>query len=88
MAMRKTFSVQGTQEQTKDGVLKILEKAGWKSESTERDGGTLFFSQKGAWTRLGVIIVHVSILVIFAGSLIGSLFGYKASDFPISPLNK
>lgn len=50
----------------------------WKFASAERDGGRLFAAQKGHWTRLGVIMVHVSILVIFAGAIIGAAFGYKA----------
>ena len=60
-------------------VEKVLAAAGWKAARADRDGGTMLFSQKGAWTRMGVIVVHVSILVIFAGSLIGSFYGYKAS---------
>lgn len=33
------------------------------------------FAQKNAWRRLSVYVVHSSILVIFAGAIIGSLFG-------------
>ena len=60
-------------------VERLLAAAGWKAERVDKDGGIMFFSQKGAWTRMGVIVVHVSILVIFAGSLIGNFYGYKAS---------
>jgi len=35
------------------------------------------FAQKNAWCRLGVYVVHFSILVIFTGAMIGNLFGYK-----------
>ncbi len=35
------------------------------------------FAQKNAWSRLGVYVVHSSILVIFVGAIIGSLFGDK-----------
>jgi len=58
---------------------KMLLAAGWKPKKTDEDGNILFFAQKGAWTRLGVYGVHLSILVIFIGAIIGSLFGYKAS---------
>ncbi len=40
-----------------------------------RDGFRLM-AEKGRWTRLGVPIVHVSIVVILAGALIGSFFGF------------
>ena len=35
------------------------------------------FAQKNAWCRLGVYIVHFSILVIMAGAIIGNIWGYK-----------
>jgi len=35
------------------------------------------FAQKNPWCRLGVYVVHFSILVIFAGAMIGNIFGYK-----------
>jgi len=36
-----------------------------------------FAAEKGRWSRLGVYFVHLSILVIFAGGIIGSMFGVK-----------
>ena len=45
----------------------------------EKSGGILLGSQKGAWTRLGVIAVHASIIIIFIGAIIGSVLGYKGS---------
>ncbi len=51
----------------------------WKFERAEKDGGVLFAAQKGSWSRLGVIAVHVSILLIFAGAIIGSILGFKGS---------
>lgn len=35
------------------------------------------FAQKGAWTRLGVYAVHASVLIIFAGALVGNFFGFS-----------
>ena len=60
-------------------VEQTMSDAGWKPSQAERDGGTLLFAQKTPWVRIGVYIVHVSILVIFAGAIIGSLFGSKGS---------
>jgi cytochrome c biogenesis protein len=36
-----------------------------------------FFSEKGRFSRLGVYIVHLSILIILIGGMIGSLFGFR-----------
>lgn len=56
--------------------------AGWKNlRQSDRDGSTLLFAQKGAWTRLGVYVVHLSILIVLAGAIIGSLFGFQAYVF-------
>lgn len=79
MAGRRIFLSPVAAAQAGAQVRQLLDGAGWKVSQADKEGGTMFFSQKGAWTRLGVIVVHVSILVIFAGALIGSFFGYKAS---------
>lgn len=44
---------------------------------TDLDGEQQLFAQKNPWTRLGVYVVHSSILVIFVGAIIGSLFGFN-----------
>jgi cytochrome c biogenesis protein len=40
---------------------------------------TCLYAEKGRWTRLGVYVVHASVLLLLAGALIGSVFGFKAS---------
>ena len=37
-----------------------------------------FFAQRGLWSRMGVYLVHLSIIIIFIGAMIGSHFGLKA----------
>jgi cytochrome c biogenesis protein len=44
---------------------------------SEVDGAWHLFAQKTPWCRLSVYFVHLSIIVIFIGSIIGSLFGFK-----------
>lgn len=60
-------------------LKKALNTSGWKAEERKVDDGILLFAQKGAMTRTGVYIVHTSILVIFAGAIIGSTLGFKGS---------
>jgi len=43
----------------------------------ETDSGLLVFGEKGRWTRLGVYAVHLSILLLVVGGLIGSFFGFE-----------
>lgn len=44
---------------------------------TEKDGAVHLFAEKNASSRLAVYVTHLSIVVIFIGSIVGSLFGYK-----------
>ncbi len=63
-----------------DRIVTITEKSGWKGTvKTIDDTTSLFFAEKGKWSRLGVYCVHLSILVIFLGALTGYLAGFKAS---------
>jgi len=53
-------------------VKKKYRKNLTESEKT----GFLIIAEKGRWTRLGVPVVHLSVVVILAGALIGSFFGF------------
>jgi cytochrome c biogenesis protein len=66
-------------EAVTERVRRLMAGAGWKKPArSEREGAILLFSHKGRWSRLGVYMVHLSILVILAGVLIGSFFGFQA----------
>ncbi|PIE65069.1 MAG: hypothetical protein CSA26_05370 [Desulfobacterales bacterium] len=56
-----------------------LKKQGWTFQIKRSAQTTLIFSQKNAWSRTGVYIVHLSILVVFLGGIIGAVFGFKGS---------
>ncbi len=77
MSPRRTFTFAGSQADAVLEAKKLLGSAGQVTEGST-DDTTILFTQKGAWTRLGVYAVHFSILVIFVGAIIGALFGYKA----------
>jgi cytochrome c biogenesis protein len=66
-------------ESTATALKTALKTSGWKAEERKIDDALLLFAQKGAMTRTGVYIVHASILVIFAGAIIGSVLGFKGS---------
>lgn len=40
------------------------------------ENGFRIVAEKGRWARLGVVGVHLSIVILLAGALIGSLFGF------------
>lgn len=40
-------------------------------------GGTHYFFERGRYSRLSFFMTHLSILIIFLGAMVGSIFGYK-----------
>lgn len=78
MPHRHVFHARGNVTVLAQTAAAILAKSGWKTQETGKPAGFLLFSQKTAWSRLGVYAVHLSILIIFAGAIIGSLLGFKA----------
>lgn len=72
MRMHKRFTVTSSREEAIGKVRDFMTNNGWRADSRDKENGTLLFAQKGAWTRFGVYVVHLSILVIFLGALIGS----------------
>jgi cytochrome c biogenesis protein len=40
--------------------------------------GFVWFAEKGRWTRLGVYIVHFSVVCLLFGGMIGAMFGFEA----------
>jgi len=79
MTLRTRFGTDKPLQETAAEVEQSMSSAGWKPDRRETEGGIMLFAQKSPWVRLGVYIVHFSILVIFAGSIIGTIFGSKGS---------
>jgi len=53
-------------------------KAAWGAFSErEHEGARHLFVQRRPWNRLAAYVVHASIILIFAGAIIGNLFGFK-----------
>lgn len=47
-------------------------------KKTETERGTIFYSERGRFSLFGVYVVHLSILLMIAGAIAGSLFGFEA----------
>jgi cytochrome c biogenesis protein len=74
---KQEISIKGGAEKAEAAVLKALHGKRYSSLVAKEQGATHLASQKGAYSRMGVYITHVSILMIFIGALIGSFFGFK-----------
>jgi len=72
MGLRKSFNFDGSLQDAAEKTKTFLSGKGWKTEQRDKEEAKLLFSQKSAWTRFGVYIVHSSILLILIGAIIGS----------------
>ncbi len=43
----------------------------------DTENGFALFAEKGRWTRLGVYIIHFSIILLLCGAVIGDIWGFK-----------
>ena len=57
----------------------LFKTVGLTPENKALEKGILYFGQKGKYSRTGVYLVHLSILIIFIGAIIGSQLGFKGS---------
>jgi cytochrome c biogenesis protein len=57
------------------GILKQKYK---RVHQKETDNEAVLYAEKGRFSHLGVYLVHLSILIILIGSIVGSLFGFEA----------
>jgi cytochrome c biogenesis protein len=78
MSIKKTFSKKEKTSQMKELAVSSLNSIGFKPLESTGEQGTQLYAEKGNFTRLGVYITHLSILIILAGAILGLLFGYNA----------
>jgi cytochrome c biogenesis protein len=76
-SQKKEITCSASPDKAKELLSNFLGKEFVTPVITEHNGEFHLFSQKSAWSRLGVYVVHLSILVIFVGAIIGSLLGFK-----------
>ncbi len=55
----------------------MISKLFGSSRVEETDQGFRVLAEKWRWTRFGVYIVHVSVLLLLVGAIIGSIFGFE-----------
>jgi len=78
MSNSHTFKMSGDAEALRDKMTAFFRTEFAEPVMTEVDGEYHLFAQRSPYSRLGVYVVHLSIIIIFIGAMIGSFFGYKA----------
>ncbi len=77
MSIKRVITLKGKHPEVKGRAERQMRKIGFMPSEAVTEKGVQFFSEKGNFTRLGVYITHLSILVIMAGSIIGIYFGFN-----------
>jgi cytochrome c biogenesis protein len=78
MSIRKDLTVKGKSPELTTTVQSALRNIGFRNPHVSEDEGTQVYAEKWNFTRLGVYITHSSILIILAGAIIGSIWGFNA----------
>jgi cytochrome c biogenesis protein len=78
MSIKHTLSLKDKAAGVKESVAAAFASAGFKPSEASEGQSLQLYAEKGNFTRLGVYITHLSILIILAGAIIGIFFGFNA----------
>ncbi len=76
MPYRREQFVKLRNPEWRKSLSNVLGRLG-KVQEKEFDGGIVYFANRTPWVRLGVYVVHSSILLLFVGGIIGAVWGFK-----------
>lgn len=79
LANRQTVVRRGHPDDLQPAVEKLIAGSFGKLQFEKTATGFLLFAEKRRWTRLGVYVVHTSIVLLLLGSIIGSIYGFEGS---------
>jgi cytochrome c biogenesis protein len=77
MGNRLEFDVPQRSEIMVPAVEAYLSKHFGYRVQQNSESGFVFFAEKWKWSRLGVYIVHLSIVLLLIGAIIGSILGFE-----------
>ena len=74
---KEEFVTEGSDEQLQTRYQAIISRKFRYSRLQETDSGWAIFGETGRWTRIGVYIVHLSVICMLVGGVIGTRFGFE-----------
>jgi len=77
MANHQTVTTTRSPGELQPVVEKTISSHFKKLQIESTDSGFLLFAEKRRWSRLGVYVVHTSIVLLLLGSIIGSIYGFE-----------
>ncbi|WP_435547767.1 cytochrome c biogenesis protein ResB [Desulfobacterium sp. N47] len=76
---KEEFASKHTPEELKSFFMPVLSRLFKFTRTEDKENGFVIYAEKGRWTRLGVYAVHLSVVLLLIGGLIGSYFGFAGS---------
>jgi cytochrome c biogenesis protein len=76
---RHTVEMTGPCANKHAAIVRLIKKKFGSCHEAPGPDGPVFFSETGRWSRLGVYVVHSSILLLLLGGLLGSLWGFEGT---------
>jgi len=74
---KEEFTQNGTGQELQKRYQAIMSRIFRYCRVEKTDNGYAIFGEKGRWTRIGVYIVHLSVICMLVGGVIGSRFGFE-----------
>lgn len=78
LPFKKEIAFKGSMSAAQERAAQALKSHRYRLTEAAGSQGVQLLTQKGAYSRLGYIITHVSIVLVFIGALMGAFFGFKA----------
>ena len=76
LPLNQTFRADGNVEDIANHVTRFIKNYYRKIQSKHTEDRHYFLCEKGRYSRFGVYLVHLSVLIILIGGLMGSFFGF------------
>ncbi len=73
---RETFTDNRPPQQLKEICQAYISRRFHYNRIETTENGFAIYGEKGRWTRFGVYTVHLSVVILLIGGLIGSIFGF------------
>lgn len=77
LSQKETFAGNHPPKELGNIYQPIISKYFGYTKVEPTDKGLCIFAEKWRWTRLGVYAVHLSVILLLSGGLMGSLFGFE-----------
>jgi cytochrome c biogenesis protein len=77
LPVKKEIDLKSTLSKAKDEFFNTLNSSRYSVLEATGEGSVQLYSSKGRYARLAVYVVHLSIVLIFVGAIIGAAYGFK-----------